>query len=360
MKNPVFDASTYTEYLKKRSNLKLYKSDIVNKVPQGERSSIISRPPVEDIGSNGLLAIFSRNVKRMLINLFAGNGSTGTPTYGELAVLSPLANPRSVIINPTNTNQIIIGCTNSNSVVGGNLILSVNKSTGVLTRFAGTGYVTDNNSMSGDAIVSGATTDGTYVTYTTTSAHGFANNASVRVIGLSIPGFNITGLVFDSQTTTTFRIAAAGLTGTHSGGINGTAGIKAVDARLGSPSAGVFDSFGNFYFSDQLARVIRRIDTDGYISRYAGTGGFDLITDGLHRLNTTAGDSRGVRGLAIDQQNNIYLADPEVQCRNVKRIDYSSGIITTIEGSKTGIQGLPTEGQLGTSALFSRPILTCF
>ena len=354
MKNPVFDASTYTKYLKERSNVKLYNSDRDTKVPQGERSSIISRPPVQDKGTNGLLAIFSKEVKRLLIFLFAGNGSTGTPTYGQLAVSSPLANPRSVIINPINPNQIIIGCTNSNSVVGGNLILSVNKSTGVLTKFAGTGYVTDNNSMSGDAIVSAAVGNGTHVTYTTTSAHGFANGASVRVIGLSLAELNITGNVFDSSGTT-FRLAAPGVNVSHSGGVNGTAGIKAVDANLAAPNGTLFDSVGNFYWSEGGAYVIRRIDTDGYISRYAGTGS-GTLGDGNHRLNTAVKFS-GVRGMAIDQQNNIYLADTEGAVR-VRRIDYATGIITTIVG--TGTRGVPTEGQLGTAALLRAPTSLAF
>jgi len=354
MKNPVFDASTYTKYIKERSNVKLYNSDRDTKVPQGERSSIISRPPVQDKGTNGLLAIFSKEVKRLLIFLFAGNGSTGIPTDGQLAVSSPLTNPRSVIINPTNTNQFIIGCTNSNSVVGGNLILSVNKSTGVITKFAGTGYVNDNNSMSGDAIVSAAVGDGTHVTYTTTSPHGFANDASVRVIGLSVSGFNITGNVVNSPSTTTFRLAAA-VTGNHSGN-NGSAGIKAVDARLAAPNGTLFDSFGNFYWSEGGAYVIRRIDTDGYISRYAGTGSAANLGDGNHRLNIAVKFS-GVRGMAIDQQNNIYLADTE-GARRVRRIDYATGIITTIVG--TGTAGVPTEGQLGTAASLRAPTALAF
>jgi len=364
MKNPVFDASTYTKYIKERSNVKLYNSDRDTKVPQGERSSIISRPPVQDKGTNGLLAIFSKEVKRFLVNLFAGNGSGGIPTDGQLAALSPLTNSRSITINPTNTNQIIIGCANPGSgASGGNLILSVNKSTGVITRFAGTGFFTS-NTISGDAIVSAAVGDGTHVTYTTTSAHGFANGASVRVIGLSLPQLNITGNVFDSPSTTTFRLAAA-VTGNHSGN-NGSAGIKAVDARLGSPHSAVFDSLGNYYYVEQFGCVVRRIDTDGYISRYAGTtpAAFSFNGNNKFRIDDTNSGTgnngvmfRGPRGIAIDNNNNIYIADTDNWL--IRKIDYSSGIISTIVGV-TGVQGVPTEGQLGTAASLRGPTALAF
>jgi len=49
------DSSTYTKYLRQRANTNMYKNDTTTGVPQVERMSIISRPPVRDVLTTGLL-----------------------------------------------------------------------------------------------------------------------------------------------------------------------------------------------------------------------------------------------------------------------------------------------------------------
>jgi hypothetical protein len=58
------DNTTYTKYLRQRANTNMFISDTTNGIAQGERMSIISRPPIGDILTTGLL----RQINRPIIN----------------------------------------------------------------------------------------------------------------------------------------------------------------------------------------------------------------------------------------------------------------------------------------------------
>ena len=49
-------------------------------------------------------------------------------------------------------------------------------------------------------------------------------------------------------------------------------GAKATETLIGSPAGIAFDSGGNLYFSDHVKSTIYKIDTNGGISIFAGTG----------------------------------------------------------------------------------------
>lgn len=49
------DNTTYTQYLRQRANTRMFQNDTSTGVPQVERMSIISRPPVRDALTTGLL-----------------------------------------------------------------------------------------------------------------------------------------------------------------------------------------------------------------------------------------------------------------------------------------------------------------
>ncbi|HNG92029.1 MAG TPA: IPT/TIG domain-containing protein, partial [Acidobacteriota bacterium] len=128
-------------------------------------------------------------------------------------------------------------------------------------------------------------------------------------------------------------------------------GGPATNANLNAPGAVAIDSFGNILIADTRNRRIRRIDAQtGIISTIAGNGTFEFGGDGGPAL--MAGLSAPVN-IAVDGLSNIYLTDP-FQAR-IRRIDASTGIITTVAGNGTQVNqgdfGPATSSVLYTTAV---------
>ena len=102
------------------------------------------------------------------------------------------------------------------------------------------------------------------------------------------------------------------------------------EARLNHPYGLALDAAGNIYFSDRDNHVIRRIDRiTGVITSYAGQGtvsgfGGDGGPASAALLNRPA-------GIDFDSAGNLYIADSGNA--RVRRVDASSGIITTVVGN---------------------------
>ena len=95
--------------------------------------------------------------------------------------------------------------------------------------------------------------------------------------------------------------------------------------------------------------VVRRVDgTSGVITTIAGIGVNQFSGDG--GLATSAG-LMSPRGIAIDIDDNIYIAT--FDGNRVRRIDATTGIITTIAG--TGGQGYSGDNGPALAATFNRP-----
>jgi len=146
--------------------------------------------------------------------------------------------------------------------------------------------------------------------------------------------------------------ALTGIISTIAGtGVNtysGDGGL-AVDAAVNFPAAGVFDPAGNYVFCDAGNRRVRRIDlTTGIISTVAGTGVAAHAGDG--GLATQA-SFLSPQAIAYDSEGNLYVAD--APGHRVRRIDAVTGIITTIAG--TGVAGFSGDGGLAVDATFNNP-----
>ena len=89
----------------------------------------------------------------------------------------------------------------------------------------------------------------------------------------------------------------------------------------------VFDPKGNLFISDRLNHQIRKIDTEGNISTIAGTGDSDHDGDGGPALDATFRDPNA---LASDNDGNIYVADTANNM--IRKID-TNGIVTTFAGN---------------------------
>jgi uncharacterized protein (TIGR03437 family) len=117
----------------------------------------------------------------------------------------------------------------------------------------------------------------------------------------------------------------------------------------------VVDKAGNIYIADGIFNLIRKVDAQGIISTYAGGNVVDLGDGGL-ATNARLDFGPAVHaGLAVDNAGNLYIADAGDM--RVRKIDASSGIITTVAGNSPGlgIGGFSGDGGAATSAALNSP-----
>ncbi len=146
------------------------------------------------------------------------------------------------------------------------------------------------------------------------------------------------------------KINTSGIISTIAGngmpGFSGDGG-PAVSALLHGPESVYFDAGGNLYISDAFNQRIRKINSSGIISTFAGNGWSGYSGDGSPA--TAAGLSYPY-GLSGDASGNIYLAD---QLNHVIRKINASGIISTVAGNGFGSYG--GDGGPATDAQLNNP-----
>lgn len=136
-----------------------------------------------------------------------------------------------------------------------------------------------------------------------------------------------------AQTITAF--AGTGVMGSSGDGATATL------AQLKNPVSIVADNSGNVYVADNADHKIRKINSLGIISTFAGTGSPGFSGDGGP---ASAAQLTGPNGLAIDAAGNIYFCDAGSRIRKIN----TSGTISTIAG--TGVSGYSGDGAAATAA----------
>jgi hypothetical protein len=111
-------------------------------------------------------------------------------------------------------------------------------------------------------------------------------------------------------------------------------------AKLDDPKGITLDKKGNVYFFDGNNKRVRKVDTAGIITTYAGNGAATPSGDGGPA--TAAGIGAGT-GLCIDTAGNIYIGAGNF----IRKVD-TAGIITTIAG--TGVGGYSGDGGMADTA----------
>jgi len=120
-------------------------------------------------------------------------------------------------------------------------------------------------------------------------------------------------------------------------------------AALNEPVALALDGQGHLYIADQSNNRIRKIDlSSGVITTVAGTGESAYNGDGAPGSNTALA---GPSGLAIDQEGNLYIAD--TFSSRIRKLDCSTGIVDAVIGGVGAYQFAP--GQNESSPSLSRP-----
>ncbi len=152
-------------------------------------------------------------------------------------------------------------------------------------------------------------------------------------------------LISDHQNYRIRRIdAATGIISTIAGsGVMGDMGDGGpATAACFFPAEILFDKHGNLYISDNTYHKIRKVNQYGMISTYAGTGFFGFSGDGGP---ATAAMLWSPTNMTIDSLGNLFFVD-EFNYR-IRKID-TSGIISTYAG--TGVASFNGDNIMATAA----------
>ncbi len=127
--------------------------------------------------------------------------------------------------------------------------------------------------------------------------------------------------------------------GTGTAGYSGDTG-QATAAELDYPAGVAVDKSGNLYISDMKNQVIRKVNSSGIISTFAGNYslGFGYGQDNIPAINAQLYNPAG---LAVDSAGNLYIADSNAGANEsttqglIRVVNASTGIITTAVGLGT-------------------------
>jgi type IX secretion system substrate protein/NHL repeat-containing protein len=140
--------------------------------------------------------------------------------------------------------------------------------------------------------------------------------------------------------------------GNGSIGFSGDGG-QAFNAQINLPTAICKDPSGNLFISDKSNQRIRKVDAlTGIITTIAGNGTGSFSGDGGPATQATISQPHGMQ---TDLAGNLFFADRTNH--RVRRIDATTGIITTIAGD--GTSGFGGDGGLATLANLNYPISLC-
>lgn len=254
-----------------------------------------------------------------VFSIVSGEGEENKADDGGPAINSQLNDPSDIVFD--NLGNLYIADTQNNR------IRKVDASSGKISTVAGTGKET----VSRDGIPA------------TESNLGYPRSIALDSGGnLYIAGtsdFRIR--LVDKQTGIISTIA-----GTDVPGYNGD-NISAKVAQVGFPTWLALDHQDNLYFCDQSNRRIRRIEKKtGLISTVIGDGNFELNPNGTHLNQVKIGD---IYGLGFDKLGNLYFSEANY----IRKIDKTTTILSQISGN--GFHGFGGDGGHSSKSQISFP-----
>ena len=261
------------------------------------------------------------------INTVAGNGTACAGTCGEggSAISAELYYPVGVAVSGT---TIYVG-DNDNYAVDSFTV------SGNLNRVAG------NHSYNIETLFSGAPATGVELNY----PYGVADDSSGNIYVGDSHNYMVREVVKSTGLVNFFA-------GDGTYGYTGDGGA-ATSAEITYPFGVAKDSTGNVYVADTYNCLVRRVNTAGTISTFAG-----LVVTNSPRCGYSGdgGSATGAElyqpyGVAVDSKNSVYIADFSEHV--IRRV--TSGTITTIAGIG-GIAGYSGDGGLATNALLYQPV----
>ena len=137
-------------------------------------------------------------------------------------------------------------------------------------------------------------------------------------------------------------ITSTGVVSTFAGSTSGFVNGPINTASFTSVVSAAIDASGNMYVADLNNNVIRKINSDGVVSTFAGSGSFSYA-DGTG----TAASFNTLERIAVDLSGNVYVTDRNNH--KIRKIT-PAGVVTTLAGSSRG-----SANGSGTAAQFSSP-----
>ena len=304
-----------------------------------------------------------------------------TTTYSIFAVYSgdaanagSTSSPSLLNITPAGTATMLSASTTT-TTLGHPVVLTaiVSSSAGIPTGTVSFSYTTSSNSTpvsigpavaltNSSASTSAELPQGTNsITATYAGNGGFAGSASApmtvtinlpTIIGLpsnpiALP-FTITTIA-GGATASNANTTCAGSTDSFGDGCQATATTISASNDLRAVAA---DPFGNIYFSDKVAKLVRRIAPNGVVSNFAGkVSGTTCVPTATVGCTPTLVAINAARGVSSDGQGNIYIAD--FGGNKVYKVSVSTGLMFLVAG--TGTAGATTNGSPATSTDVDAP-----
>ena len=134
--------------------------------------------------------------------------------------------------------------------------------------------------------------------------------------------------------------------GSGESGFSGDGGL-AIKANFKTPAGLAFDPEGNLYIADRENHRIRKIDTSGNISTFAGIGEAGFSGDDGPAVKARLSLPSGV---AIDKKGNLYISD---RSNDRIRVVDKKGVIRTYAGS--GVAGFQGDAGPALKAQLDKP-----
>ena len=283
----------------------------------------ISEPGGAAFDRSGNFYVVSRSGGQVLkidavtrvVTVVAGNGASGFTGDNGPAVSATLRQPGEVALD-ANDNIYIADTQNGR-------VRRVDAKTGIITTYAGGATPADGSIGDGGQATAaeldspwGLLVDRGFL-YITEQAY---NAHRVRRINIA------TGVI------DTF---AGKNDNTSLGGFSGDNG-PAKNAELNRPFGIAADSAGNIYFADSQNKRVRRVDTSGTITTYAGGGPQGNTGDGIQ---ATDAYFDYVTVVAFDKDGNLLIA----AAPGIRRVDKTTHVITAAVSDYVGlVYGLGT------------------
>jgi len=212
----------------------------------------------------------------------------------------------------------------------------INRVVGLATDAAGNIYLADQDNNA----VRKVDTHGVITTFAGTGAAGFSGDSGPATaaqlngpLGLCVaPSGGI--YVMDEGNGRVREVSASGTITTVAGNgstVSSGDGGPATAAGFVIPIRCAVDSNGNLFIVDQGAFKIRKVDTNGIITTYAGTGAQGFSGDGGPATQAAMNNPTWA---TVDASGNLYVSDQFNH--RIRMISAATGTITTVAGNGTG------------------------
>jgi sugar lactone lactonase YvrE len=295
--------------------------------------------------------------------------SPSAETAEELVELSvdPSSNPLDYIVTACDVSNSTTNQSSGSAVapVAGNgaqgysngpaLSISLNSPTGIAFDASGNVYFDDD----GNNVIRKLTTaNGQVTTVVGTGVAGYTGDGGLATAAtLNHPtqlvfdtAFNL--YIADADNNVVRKVTPGGIISTVAGtgvaGFSGDGG-NATHAMLNFPDSLAIDAAGDLYIADAGNNRIRKVASNGVITTVAGNGIGSYGGDNGFATNAELNEPTRV---ALDAAGNLYISD--FLNNRVRKVNISSGIITTLAGN--GTAGYAGDGGAASNAELNGPI----